>query len=71
MKTIRVHVRRRPSPASTYYEGYVEITVDEDVDISDLADMLRRAVQELKRTSFPETSFLEWKITDIERMQRK
>lgn len=57
---VRAELATNPSPGLTYYRGFVEVFVADDVH-SD-ADILSAAVRQLQRTSFPDRGFSCWRL---------
>jgi hypothetical protein len=62
MHRYRVHLRSVPSPAWTFYEGYVDVWAD------DSEDAVERALNELRRTSFRDRPRDGWRVARVERL---
>jgi len=56
---VRVEMQTSPSPGLEFYEGHVDIYVDDDAEGDDI---FRAAVKELQRTAFPDRGSRCWRM---------
>lgn len=56
---LRVEMQTSPSPGLEFYEGHVDICVDDDADGEDI---FYAAVKELRRTAFPDRGPRCWRM---------
>lgn len=56
----RVHLHSKPSPSQTFYDGYMDVSAEDEEHAIDVALRL------LKRGNFRERSSSDWRVEQVE-----
>ncbi len=58
----RVHLHNKPSPSQTFYEGYLDVSAEDEEHAVDVALRL------LKRGSFKDRASSDWRVEHVEEL---